>query len=164
MTMRDGRLDLIALRWANRVWNEARGEEDINDALLDAVNEAAQAVQDQCAAAASRPSRRYLAGTWGDGFAAGVQAAANAVRDVDLISLEEAPVAAKCKSCGAALEWAVTPQGKRMPLDLGDFPTGNLTVKLGVAFPRTDAHAAEGLPARQSHYASCPQANMWRKR
>lgn len=68
-----------------------------------------------------------------------------------------------CKSCGAPVDWAVTPAGKRMPLDVGPAENGNLTLKLGIAVPRTEEHVAAGLPARVSHYATCPQANLWRK-
>lgn len=43
---------------------------------------------------------------------------------------------AKCRSCAAAIWWVLTPKGKRMPVN-----------------PATD----------DSHFATCPQANNWRK-
>jgi hypothetical protein len=42
---------------------------------------------------------------------------------------------AKCRSCGAEILWAVTPKGKRAPLN------------------------RDGT----SHFANCPQADSWRK-
>jgi hypothetical protein len=50
------------------------------------------------------------------------------------IELRDPP--ARCRSCGAAIAWAMTPAGRRAPLD------------------------RDGT----SHFASCPQAETWRKR
>ena len=44
--------------------------------------------------------------------------------------------AARCRSCRAEVAWAVTPAGNRMPLN------------------------RDGT----SHFATCPQANDWRRR
>ena len=48
----------------------------------------------------------------------------------------------QCRSCGADVIWIITEAGKRMPVD-----------------------AAPGLiPGEHtSHFATCPQANDWRK-
>jgi hypothetical protein len=47
-----------------------------------------------------------------------------------------------CRSCGAKVEWVETANGKKMPMDLEPDAEGN----------------------RISHFATCPQANDWRKR
>ncbi len=47
---------------------------------------------------------------------------------------------AECKSCGAPILWCVTAKGKKMPVDV---PTDDT--------PTT------------SHFATCPDANTWRK-
>lgn len=46
----------------------------------------------------------------------------------------------KCKSCGAEIFWAKTNKGGNMPIEL------------------------VGLAEWDSHYATCPQANKWRKK
>lgn len=68
----------------------------------------------------------------------------------------------KCASCGAPIEWATTEKGKRIPLDEGEFADGNLALVGGLvrAWRPVDTH----LPRRRSHFASCGQASMWRKR
>jgi len=43
---------------------------------------------------------------------------------------------ATCRSCAAPVAWAMTPTGRRMPLD----------------------------PDGKSHFATCPQADAWRSR
>lgn len=44
--------------------------------------------------------------------------------------------AGRCRSCGAAIEWRITAKGRRAPYDL------------------------DGT----SHFATCPEANDWRKK
>jgi hypothetical protein len=58
------------------------------------------------------------------------------------------PEANTCRSCGAAIIWIVTENGKRMPLD-----ERVLTII-------TDAGKA--VKGRQSHFSTCPQAANWR--
>lgn len=70
----------------------------------------------------------------------------------------------KCRSCGAPIEWAtISDTGRRIPLDEGTFPApaGNLVLLCGVA---RFATKEEKGPFRRSHFVSCPQADMWRKR
>lgn len=55
----------------------------------------------------------------------------------------------RCKSCGAAITWVVTNGGKRMPLN----PERRTVV--------TDAGAV--VTGRESHFATCPQADAWRR-
>lgn len=65
----------------------------------------------------------------------------------------------RCRSCGAPIVWVVTPNGNSMPLDAK-------TVTLWQIEPEG---AQEGSPrarpvqVRASHFASCPQADAWRK-
>ena len=44
-----------------------------------------------------------------------------------------------CKGCGALIEWWITPAGKRMPMDITD--RGQV----------------------QTHFATCPRADQFRK-
>lgn len=67
-----------------------------------------------------------------------------------------------CRSCGAPIEWARTPKGKRIPLDVEPRPDGNL------AFVAGELVNAAGLPPeverRVSHFATCPNAAQHRRR
>lgn len=56
---------------------------------------------------------------------------------------------ASCRSCGRTIYWIVTGSGKRMPIDC--------TVP-GAAAP-TAKDGGQGV----SHFATCPDANTWRK-
>lgn len=46
-----------------------------------------------------------------------------------------------CRSCGAQVVWEQTASGKKMPMDVEPGPDGK----------------------RVSHFATCPQADEWRK-
>jgi len=46
---------------------------------------------------------------------------------------------ANCRGCGAAIEWWITPRGKKMPMDVD-----------------ADGNA-------ESHWANCPEAKNFRK-
>jgi hypothetical protein len=66
-----------------------------------------------------------------------------------------------CTSCGAEIEWAVTAAGKRIPLDVGDTPDGNLVLlEDGRAIHRSPA--TTGTP-RRAHFATCPHARRHRR-
>jgi hypothetical protein len=67
----------------------------------------------------------------------------------------------KCRSCGAPIEWAKTREGKSMPLDAGEFEDGNLVLLAGVV---REWREGDVLPCRRSHFASCKQASMWRRK
>ena len=91
----------------------------------------------------------------------------------------------RCRSCGAQIFWAVTANGKRMPLDAQPHPEGNLVLRtqagpdgqealddpllcLSVAaVAKLEEH---GIPARLgeprylSHFATCPQAGQHRRK
>ena len=72
----------------------------------------------------------------------------------------------RCKSCDAAILWAVSAvTGKRMPLDADPVPDGNLLLdaegKIHVL--TADAATVPGVKRYVSHFATCPQADDWRK-
>jgi hypothetical protein len=48
----------------------------------------------------------------------------------------------RCRGCGASIEWWITPEGGRMPLDM--MPEANTPVT--------------------SHFATCPKADEFRKK
>jgi hypothetical protein len=69
-------------------------------------------------------------------------------------------------SCGAAITWAITPAGKRIPLDPpaeagtlivdGEERDGTPRVRGATMFDLATAR-------RTSHFASCPEADRWRR-
>lgn len=81
-----------------------------------------------------------------------------------------------CRSCKALIEWAVTDNGRKMPLDLGWHADGRLVVvgrkggdPLVVSLNGDQLlrlHVADGveLALRRSHFATCPDADQHRRR
>lgn len=78
----------------------------------------------------------------------------------------------RCKSCKAEIRWALTPKGRRIPLDPGEAPEGNLVL---VEDPRhIDPPTAYGVAEAEerglkgqrviSHFATCAQAKQHRRR
>jgi hypothetical protein len=70
-----------------------------------------------------------------------------------------------CRSCGADLIWCQTEKGKPMPVDAAPDEKGNLIV-WSVANTwkcRYAPHNWDG-PRHRPHFASCPDAESWRKR
>lgn len=78
---------------------------------------------------------------------------------------------AECRSCHAWVVWVITPKGKRMPLDAepsvdGRFAFTGGTVDDGrgpvpsVVYNKGDTSTR---PHFTSHYATCPEADSWRK-
>jgi hypothetical protein len=78
---------------------------------------------------------------------------------------------AKCKSCGARIQWWKTENGKNMPVDdpcpyWSPDLQGNLVVKINnqpamvVSVPK-DSHLH--VQATVSHFATCPNADHHRK-
>lgn len=65
----------------------------------------------------------------------------------------------RCRSCDAPIEWAVTPKGSRIPLDIHSHPKANIVVEDGIA-----RVVGEGNGVRISHFATCPNAAKHRKR
>lgn len=77
---------------------------------------------------------------------------------------ERQPVSTEC-SCGARIDWYVTDLGKRIPLDPEPRPDGNITVKGRLAHVLRAGEVPSADQARYvSHFATCPDADGWRKR
>jgi hypothetical protein len=73
-------------------------------------------------------------------------------------------VSQKCRSCGAAIQWAITEAGKKMPLDYVPDPNGRVVF---VDRERVRVLGAEELTTAQrytSHFATCPHAGEHRRR
>jgi hypothetical protein len=78
-----------------------------------------------------------------------------------------------CRSCNAPIRWAIFDGGKRVPLDAEANPDGNLGVirwgpRSGSAFAlpvvAVNPTGPTETPFRYtSHFATCPQADEWRK-
>lgn len=80
-----------------------------------------------------------------------------------------------CKACGASIEWVKTRAGRSMPVDPGEFPLipDAAGPVIGVTSDgealrgRTCTESFEGerwLYARISHFASCPEAESFRRK
>jgi hypothetical protein len=77
----------------------------------------------------------------------------------------------ECRSCHALITWAVTVDGKRMPLDYNATDDGTLVVvrhtDTGTPVVRV-VSPVDGVPSHpsryRSHFATCPDAGDWRKR
>lgn len=74
----------------------------------------------------------------------------------------------ECRSCGAPVTWTLTVKGKRIPLNPEPVPDGNIVPVIidGERRARvvTEANPApDGVQRFKSHYATCPQADEWRK-
>jgi len=76
--------------------------------------------------------------------------------------------------CGATIEWVTTSRGRKMPVDVEPInvvldPGGPLKVVIqdGNGIARVSGailvHKGEGIVARQSHFASCPNAGEFRR-
>ncbi len=81
-----------------------------------------------------------------------------------------APTTEACRSCGAAIIWAISAQAKSMPVDAQPSPSGSMVLEYRVPGrnPLARVIPAELRGARTdlhtSHFATCPQAANWRKR
>lgn len=72
---------------------------------------------------------------------------------------------ANCRSCGEPIEWCTwEDSGKTIPLDLGVAPKGNIAV-VGDKVHRYGAEDERlGRDRRVSHFATCKDADSWRKK
>ena len=66
-----------------------------------------------------------------------------------------------CRECRTQIHWVKTPRGKNMPLDMHRVAGGNVEVDENnqAVFVRKD-----GLPHFISHWATCPDADKFRKK
>jgi len=62
----------------------------------------------------------------------------------------------ECRSCGASIIWAITSNGKRIPLDAEPVERPGL-------FVFDNGYAKQPPAVYQAHFASCPDADSWRK-
>lgn len=67
---------------------------------------------------------------------------------------------AKCRSCGAAIIWAVTGNGKKMPVDAKPTTDGNLVLE---GTEPTAVYVDPGTGTHTSHFATCPHAAEHRR-
>lgn len=69
-------------------------------------------------------------------------------------------MADRCRSCRAEVVWTVTTSGRRMPVEAAE--RGN--VVLGREGEALVARVVDdGQGTHVSHFATCPQANSWRR-
>lgn len=77
----------------------------------------------------------------------------------------------KCASCGAAIAWAATAHGKRMPLDaapaadgtIGRYECAETGADMCMVVPESERSGWGGRLYR-SHFSTCPSAGMHRRR
>jgi hypothetical protein len=74
----------------------------------------------------------------------------------------------KCRSCGASILWALTERHKRIPIDEKPVPDGNIILlDQGNFRPMLALYNSDPPPdvdRYKSHFATCKQAEQWRKR
>lgn len=82
----------------------------------------------------------------------------------------------ECRSCRAKIVWATTEQGKSMPVDAEPVEGGNVYYLDQKSSPPRVRVLADPQPTLEegvdsadglryvSHFATCPQAEQWRKR
>ena len=75
-----------------------------------------------------------------------------------------------CRSCGAAVIWCVTHNGKRMPVDAEPVEGGNLVLrqegeKVIAEYPGKGHPSLfeDDQPTYVSHFATCKYADDWRR-
>lgn len=66
-------------------------------------------------------------------------------------------MSAICRSCGASIIWAITKNGKRIPLDAK--PEVRMVLE-----EHEDTPVARSVEAFTAHFASCPNAAQHRKK
>lgn len=64
-----------------------------------------------------------------------------------------------CRSCEAPIEWAVTNNGRRIPLDIAAGDKPNIVIDAGVAYA-----VPPGKGDRTSHFVTCPNSAAHRRR
>jgi len=76
----------------------------------------------------------------------------------------------ECRSCGEAVVWAETKNGKTMPVDAEPSADGNVelheyrgAVTVIVHGAATIAEARARAELHTSHFKTCPNANGWRR-
>ena len=68
-------------------------------------------------------------------------------------------MAEHCRACDAPIEFARTPKGSRIPLDIASHPKANIIVdELGIA-----RVVGEGNGTRISHFVTCDDPKRFRR-
>jgi len=80
------------------------------------------------------------------------------------VPVKYADVVAHCQSCGAPIVWAVTDSGKRMPVDPRVVDGGKLKLYVAAGVVRVRHVAAPDGALHRPHFATCPDAESWRRR
>jgi hypothetical protein len=83
----------------------------------------------------------------------------------------------RCRSCGGEIVWAQTERGKRAPIDAEPNPLGDVVLRArteptGQGWRDVEPLAIFGVPdeafpdepRHTSHFATCPDADRWRRR
>lgn len=72
----------------------------------------------------------------------------------------------RCRSCGAAIEFARTVNNRAIPLDAEPNAEGNVVIRDGVAHVLGPMELllvlGAGEALRMPHHATCPQAGDWK--
>jgi hypothetical protein len=75
-----------------------------------------------------------------------------------------------CRSCHARIRWAMTPQGKRIPVDAEPVENGNLALHVDVSLDLVAVPVAPGQTfigddgkRYVAHFATCDDPARWRK-
>ena len=74
-----------------------------------------------------------------------------------------------CRSCGQQVEWVTTTKGKKMPVDpevveYEDAEKGTVLVtEGGNVITVNEFQRMPNVRGRISHFATCPQADQWRR-
>jgi hypothetical protein len=72
----------------------------------------------------------------------------------------------RCRSCQAPIIWAVTAEGRKMPVDAAPHQDGRLVLswKEDGWQVRVAPHGGSLTQRHRPHFATCPDADSWRKR
>lgn len=70
---------------------------------------------------------------------------------------------ARCRSCGADVIWATSTNGKAMPMDAQPDPKGTFVIVVGKARKATAEDDRLHRPRHTCHFATCEQADEWRR-
>jgi hypothetical protein len=68
---------------------------------------------------------------------------------------DETPGRGTCRSCGAKVDWYETTGGRKVPINANEVPVRSQTME--------DGRVSITFLGEQSHFATCPQANQWRR-
>ncbi len=74
-----------------------------------------------------------------------------------------------CRSCGQKIDWIKTERGKNMPVDpdylhWNDAEDGDVIIDAsGHVLTVNSKLSRPNVKGRMSHFATCPQADRWRK-